>query len=211
MSQIRCHTWGVLSMLYEHLHKYKYSGSDFHRIRSRFLIFCSIWNYLSLSLAAFPSFSLFSPISFPFIYTMYTHPYIFCLLHTRCRASDTQLLWCKCKQAYGYGVWLCPIIPLIIHVEHLTITRNKREQYELRAVPIGEIYVQSVNIMLEKQIVHSNGVSIHTHTQYCWAVWIFVVSVFVFFIFFKVNESVHMQNTQWICWCHEWGCVAFGI
>lgn len=30
----------------------------------------------------------------------------------------------------------CPIIPLIIHVEHLTITRNKREQYELLAVQI---------------------------------------------------------------------------
>lgn len=43
---------------YSHLHKYKYSGSDFHRIPSQFLIFCSTLNFLSLRLT--PSLSFFT-------------------------------------------------------------------------------------------------------------------------------------------------------
>lgn len=66
---------------YSHLHKYKYSGSDFHRIPSQFLIFCSTLNFLSLRLT--PSLSFFTAHSPFLLYLCYVHKHTFCLLHTR--------------------------------------------------------------------------------------------------------------------------------
>lgn len=104
-------------------------------------------------------------------------------------------------------VW-CPIIPLIIYVEHLTITRNKREQYELLAVPIGKIYLYiKCKYKCKRNILCTRMESVST-VEYCWSAWIFAVCCVCGFFsafFFKVNEYVRMQNTQWIRWCHGWG------
>lgn len=87
-------------------------------------------------------------------------------------------------------VW-CPIIPLIIYVEHLTITRNKREQYELLAVPIWEEYVcKKRKYNARENILCTRMESISTllgGMDFCC-----VLCMWVLFQFFKKKKSTNL-------------------